>query len=103
MQRAVRKGLAAASVSRISREKTVNAVLMDSMVIHFVSVSIQMKMPLFRYFICALKNLQFSLRLTWLKDLAFQLHTFTCSDKSVVVILKRIWFILRNDDYLKIK
>lgn len=38
MQRAVRKGLDAASVSRISREKTVNAVLMDSMIIHFVSV-----------------------------------------------------------------
>jgi len=40
MQRAVRKGLAAASVSRISKEKTVNAVLMDSMIIRFVSVSI---------------------------------------------------------------
>ncbi|KAF2985215.1 hypothetical protein EK904_007529 [Melospiza melodia maxima] len=39
MQMAVRKGLAAASVSRISRETTVNAVLMDSMVIHFVSVN----------------------------------------------------------------
>lgn len=38
MQTAVRKGLAAASVSRTSRETTVNAVLMDSMVIHFVSI-----------------------------------------------------------------
>lgn len=53
---AVRKGLAAASVSRISRESTVNAVLMDSMIIHFVSVSIQVKLPLFLYFECALKN-----------------------------------------------
>lgn len=52
----VRKGLVAVSVSRISRETTVNAVLMDSMVIHFVSVSMQVKLPLFLYFKCVLKN-----------------------------------------------
>lgn len=38
MQRAVKKALAAVSVSRISREKAVNAVLMVSIVFHFVSV-----------------------------------------------------------------
>lgn len=91
---AVRKGLAAASVSRISRETTVNAVLMDSMVIHFVSVSIQVKLPLFLYFKYALKNEWFSLLLTWLKKhLVFQLHMFICPDKSVLTILKRVWFI----------
>ncbi|OXB81671.1 UNVERIFIED_CONTAM: hypothetical protein H355_008920 [Colinus virginianus] len=37
VQRAVRKDLAAVSASGISREKTVNTVLMDSMVFHFVS------------------------------------------------------------------
>lgn len=90
MQTAVRKGLAAASVSRISRETTVNAVLMDSMVIHFVSVSIQVKLPLFLYFKRALKNYWFSLLLTWLINIWYFSFTCLCSDKSVVTILKRV-------------
>lgn len=46
VQRAVRKDQAAASASGISREKTVNTVLMDSIVFHFVSVSMQINMSL---------------------------------------------------------
>lgn len=38
VQRAVRKDQAAVSASGISREKTVNTVLMDSIVFHFVSI-----------------------------------------------------------------
>lgn len=53
----MKKGLAAVSVSRISREKTVSAVLMVSIVFHFVSVSIQIKMSILQNFKCAIKEL----------------------------------------------
>lgn len=52
----MKKGLAAVSVSRISREKTVNAVLMVSIVFHFVSVSMQIKMSVLQNFKRALKS-----------------------------------------------
>lgn len=52
----MRKDQDAVSASGISREKTVNTVLMDSIVFHLVSVSMKIKMSLLLCCKCALKD-----------------------------------------------